>query len=142
MSRSEAWFHHCANLLVGATGLLYAKFLYLTQPSDEFSAWNHPWQGNVRDAHILLAPLLLLSFGLLWAQHAKPRLRQRTKGWKSGLSLCISFLPMAWSGYAIQIAVDEDWRRFWQWVHVASSLLWLVAFLIHQLKRRRNQPNL
>jgi thiosulfate reductase cytochrome b subunit len=39
---------------------------------------------------------------------------------------------MAASGYLLQVAVDPGWRQTWTWVHVASSLLWVMAFVVHQ----------
>ena len=44
--------------------------------------------------------------------------------------------PMIVSGYALQVTVDETWKLAWVWTHVASSLLWIVVYVVHQLSRR------
>lgn len=140
MSRLQAWFHHVANILVGGTGLVYAWMLYFATPADEFSLWNHPWQGDVRDWHLVLAPALVLSFGMLWPTHAYARIQKGAKSRRrTGLSLALSFLPMLVSAYFLQIAVEEDWRTTWKWVHLIASLLWMAAYVAHQISRRRRQ---
>lgn len=138
MTRWEAWLQHVSNVLVGGTGLVYAWMLYFATPADEFSVWNHPWQGKVHDLHLLLAPLLVLSFGMIWSVHAKKRIRSRQKnGRVTGLALSLTFLPMLCSAYLLQVAVDESWRTTWKWVHLATSLLWMVGYLGHQLRPKR-----
>ena len=137
MSRAAAWFHHLANILVGGTGLAYAWMLYWATPEDEFSVWNHPWQGATRDLHLVLAPLLVLSFGMLWQGHAEKKLQsgQNTRR-ATGVALCLAFLPMLFSAYFLQVAVDDLWRSIWKWVHLATSCLWLVGYLVHQFRPR------
>jgi len=135
VSRAEAFFHQLANLLVGGTGLIYAWMLHFVESEEEFSLWNHPWQGTVHDLHLLTAPLLLLSIGMLWTSHARPRLRSGQKvNRSSGVALLVNALPMALSGVLLQVAVDEGWRQAWKWVHLATSLLWVAAYLLHQLR--------
>ncbi|MHC4823297.1 MAG: hypothetical protein ACYTEP_04680 [Planctomycetota bacterium] len=138
MSRWQAWLQHVSNILVGGTGLIYAWMLYFASPADEFSVWNHPWQGVIRDLHLILAPILVLSFGMIWTAHASQRLRTKQKnGFGTGLALGLSFLPMLFSAYLLQIAVDETWRTTWKWVHLSTSLLWLCGYLGHQFRPRR-----
>lgn len=54
--------------------------------------------------------------------------RQRT-----GVSLALTLVPMVVSGYLLQTAVEESWRRAWVVVHLAASALWLLSYLVHQL---------
>jgi hypothetical protein len=42
-------------------------------------------------------------------------------------------VPMIASGYLIQTAVDDGWRRAWVWVHLIASGLWLLGYLAHQV---------
>lgn len=144
MSRAQAWLQHISNLLVGGTGLIYAWMLFCLTSEDEFSIWNHPWQGKVHDLHLLFAPLLTLSFGAIWVVHASKRVRSKQEIRRStGLTLCLSFLPMLFSAYLLQIAVDEDWRNIWKWVHLATSILWLGGYVAHQLRpRTKTKANL
>lgn len=140
MSRLEAWFHHTSNLLVGGTGLIYAWMLFFATSDEEFSVWNHPWQGATHDLHLVLAPLLALSFGMLWLPHASKRLRRKQRhGRATGMALCLSFLPMLFSAYFLQVAVDEDWRSIWKWIHLVTSLFWVAGYAMHQLRRMRKR---
>ncbi|MCP4092579.1 MAG: hypothetical protein GY747_03935 [Planctomycetes bacterium] len=132
MTRLESLFHHCANLLVGGTGLVYAWMLYFATPSGEFSILNHPWQGDFHDLHLLTAPILVISVGMVWKGHAGTRLRNCNPNRRgSGVGLLLSFLPMMFSGYLLQVTVEESWRSIWLWVHLITSGLWLAAYAIH-----------
>ena len=134
MSRGHAVFLHLANLAVCGTGLVYAWMSYLLQPADEWAVVNHPWQPMVQHLHVLSAPLLVFAIGVIWSVHALAKLKNGRRGRASGLGLMALFLPMAASGYLLQVAVDPEWRRRWVVIHVASSLLWVAAFAAHQVR--------
>ncbi len=144
MTRIEAWCHHLANLLVGGTGILYACFLWLVEPEDAYAVVNHPWQPAVQHLHVLFAPLLVFSAGVVWRGHVLPRLRTagRPRSPGSGIALLGTLLPMVASGYLLQTAVDPDWRQAWSLIHLATSLLWLAAWLVHVLRRRQRRCDL
>lgn len=124
---------HVSNLLVGGTGLVYAWMLYLVKPTDPYAVVNHPWQPQAQHLHILVAPLLVFTAGLVWRRHVwwqwKRGLAERRR---SGLSLVSLLVPMIVSGYLIQTAVDPRWRRIWVGVHLAAGVLWLLGYLAHQ----------
>ncbi len=134
MSRGHIAFLHLANLAVSGTGLVYVWMRYLVEPADEWAVVNHPWQPLVQHLHVLSAPLLVFAIGLIWSVHALAKLRNGRRGRTSGLGLLALFLPMAASGYLLQVAVDPGWRHTWIWVHVVSSLLWVGAFAIHKVR--------
>jgi len=138
VARSEAWTTHIATLLVGGTGLVYAWMIYLLEPTDPYAAVNHPWQPHLQHLHVLTAPLLVFAAGLLWRRHVwaswKGGVQERRR---SGLSLALTVAPMVVSGYLLQTAVDETWRKIWVWVHLAASALWILGYLVHQLTPRR-----
>lgn len=137
MTRAEAWFSHVSNLLVGGTGLVYAWTCYLTEPADPLAIANHPWQPALRHLHLLVAPLLVFACGLVWREHVWKRVRSGYPARRrSGLGLFALFAPMALSGYLLQTAADERWQRVWIVLHVASSLLWVLAYAVHQLSPR------
>ena len=144
MSRSAYNLLHAANLLVVASGCAYAWMLYLLEPVDEFALWNHPWQGAMREAHLLAAPLLVLAVGAAFAVHALPRLRgRRAEGRRTGLALLLCFLPMTLSGSLLQTAVSPTWEMVWRVIHLAASAIWLLAAIAHlaaalQSRRRRS----
>jgi hypothetical protein len=124
---------HLSNLLVGGTGLVYAWMVFLVQPADPYAVVNHPLQPQVQHLHILIAPLLVFTAGLIWRRHAWSQWRRGVEDRrKSGLSLISLLVPMIVSGYLIQTATDDSWRRIWVWVHLATSGLWLLGYLAHQ----------
>ena len=134
MSRGHAIFLHLANLAVSGTGLVYAWMNYLAEPADEWAVVNHPYQPLVQHLHVLAAPLLVFAIGLIWSVHAIAKLRNGRRGRASGLGLMTLFLPMAASGYLLQVAVDPEWRRGWVVIHIVSSLLWVLALAVHQIR--------
>ena len=139
MSRFEAWTAHAATLLVGGTGLVYAWMRYLVRPADPFAVVNHPLQPLVQHLHILLAPLLVFAAGMMWHQHAWEYWRRGVeRRRRSGGSMIFTLVPMVVSGYLIQTAVADDWRRIWVIVHLAASGLWLLGYLAHQVLALRS----
>jgi hypothetical protein len=134
LTRAERLFLPLANGLVGGSGLVYAAMRYLMTPSDEWSVVNHPWQPHVQHLHVLAAPLLLFAAGLIWSRHVSAKYRNGGQGRSTGIGLVVSLVPMAASGYLIQVAVDANWRTVWIVVHVASSLVWLAVLAAHQAK--------
>ncbi|MEO0649438.1 MAG: hypothetical protein AAFZ65_02020 [Planctomycetota bacterium] len=137
MSRSEAWFSHATNLVVGGSGLVYAWMLYLCEPTDEFSIVNHPWQPDLQHIHVLAAPFAVFALGLIWVRHVWTRVRNgHPTRRKTGLILAAAAWPMITSGYAIQVSVDPAWRDAWIWVHLIASFVWVPIYLIHQLGPR------
>lgn len=133
MSRAQLLLVHLANLAVCGTGLVYAWMRYLVEPADEWAVVNHPWQPHIQHLHVLAAPLLVFALGLIWSAHVLGKLENGRKNRVVGIGLTALFLPMAASGYLLQVAVDPVWRRTWVWVHVVSSLLWVAAFVVHQV---------
>jgi hypothetical protein len=135
MTLLERWTHHLANLLVGGTGLVYALMRYLMKPVDPYAVVHHPLQPHVQHLHVIVAPLLVFAVGVSWQRHIAPRLRRRgMQRYRSGITIVTSFLPMVLSGYLIQTTTGETWRNVWIVVHLASSILWLTGYLVHQLQ--------
>jgi hypothetical protein len=144
MSRLDQWLLYLANALVGGTGLVYAWMRYLLKPEGEFAIVNHPWQSDVQHLHILTAPLLVLIIGHITYHHAIVYWQAGTKpGRRTGITMLALALPMIFSGYFLQTAVDETWRTIWIVIHVATSALWLAGFaghLLAHLQSRRAKP--
>ncbi len=137
MSRTELWLLHAATVLVGGTGLVYAWMLYLLQPADPYAVVHHPWQPAVQHLHVLAAPLLVFAAGLIWRRHVWGGWRSgQPARRRSGVALAVTLLPMTASGYLLQTAVDDAWRKVWAAVHLGASALWLAGYLAHQLTPR------
>lgn len=138
MTRAEAWMFHGSNALVAATGLAYAWTAYVAEPEDPYALVNHPMQPVLQHAHLLVAPLLVFCCGVLWQRHALPRVQSGARARRaSGLALVALFVPMALSGYSIQVCVEESWRWAWVVVHLATSAIWALASVAHLLRRAR-----
>lgn len=142
MTRAEAWFSHVSNVLVGGTGLVYAWMVYFAEPDDPFAVANHPLQPTLQHWHVLCAPLLVFACGLFWTNHVWRRVRSGFPARrKTGLSLFGLFAPMVVSGYLLQVAGSQTWRTVWVVVHVATSCIWMLAYVVHQLSPRgKPQP--
>lgn len=132
MTRWERYLNHGANIAVGGTGLVYAWMLYFMQPMDEFAVVNHPWQPSMQYLHVALAPLVVFGVGIMFKSHALKHLRKGTPdGLRSGIALLGTAAPMIFSGYFIQTAVNPSWRTVWVWVHVGTSLVWMLSYALH-----------
>lgn len=134
MSRGQKVFLHLANIAVCGTGLVYAWMRFLAEPADEWAVVNHPWQPVTQHLHVLAAPLLIFAVGLIWSSHILGKLNNGRVNRVAGIGLMALFVPMAASGYLLQVAVNPGWREAWVWVHVVSSLLWVAAFVLHQVR--------
>ena len=142
MSRLCAWSVHAAAAVVALTGLVYGWMLYFGEPADEFSILNHPWQGDLQWGHIVAAPTLVFACGLIWRAHVWLRLRTGHRQRRAtGLVLAVLFAPMVVTGYLLQAAVDDGWRTAWVWSHGICSSLWVLAYVVHQVPRRRVQTS-
>lgn len=134
MSRFEAWILHVASVLVGGTGLVYAWMVYLARAADPDAVVNHPLQPTLQHLHILVTPFLVFAAGLVWHRHAWQQYRRGNgRRRRSGVSLIMTLVPMVTSGYLIQTAVEGDWRRIWVAIHLVTSGLWLLGYLVHQV---------
>ncbi len=141
MTRVELWLLHAATALVGGTGLVYAWMLYVLKPADPDAVVHHPWQPHVQHLHVLAAPLLVFAAGLIWRRHVWGGWRSgQPARRRSGVALALTLLPMVASGYLLQTAVDDAWRKGWVAVHLAASALWLAGYLAHQLTPRGLPP--
>ena len=132
MSRIDAWLLHISNGLVLVTGLVYAWMAYFAETDDPYAIVGHPWQPHFQHAHVWVAPLLVLMLGHLWGRHMEPHLARNTRGRRiSGTGMMLAALPMVFSGYAIQTAVEPLWRTAWVGVHLVASAFWILGYLVH-----------
>jgi len=134
MTRGQAICVHLANLAVSGTGLAYAWMRYLVEPVDEWAVVNHPWQPALQHLHVVSAPLLVFAMGLIWSAHVVGKLKNGSTNRVAGIVLTAFFLPMAASGYLLQVSVDPGPRKAWMWIHIVASLVWVAAFVAHQVK--------
>lgn len=140
MKKGQTRFLHSANLVVGLTGLVYGYFIYCGQPIDEYSNINSPYQPILQQLHILFAPLLVFGCGMVWLGHAwtmyKSPIATRRK---TGIMLLSTAWPMIASGVTIQIVTEPTALQIWKWVHLTTSVLWLVGYLVHLKQKRHHE---
>jgi hypothetical protein len=155
----ERWAVWSTSVATFVTGLIYLWLKYLIVNDDPFAVVNHPWQPAVLKAHILVAPLLVFSIGLVTLRHVWRHLRSTTKeGRRSGVITVVVLGPMILSGYLIQALTQESWLKAMAIAHIALGIVYGVGLLIHQFaaggrkarairteerrvrKRRRSRP--
>jgi hypothetical protein len=133
MSRWHAWYSHLATVIVSATGILYCWMKYFVVSDDPFSVINHPLQPYMLDLHLLTAPLFVFAFGLIFESHIQRKLKIGISvNRRSGLAAVIMFWLMVLSGYGLQIGTSDTFSRTSLVLHLASSALFFVSYLMHQ----------
>ena len=139
MKRWEAWWNHAALAAVSLSGLVYGVFKYFVPNADPDSRIGHPWQPALLKSHILIAPFAIMGVGLLLRRHALARLGQGDQyGRKTGSLMLWIFLPLALSGYLIQVFVAPGVVRWTGWIHAGIGLLFGLGFAIHPKRRPAN----
>jgi len=136
MKRWEAWWNHAALAAVALSGLAYGVFKYFIPNADPDSRVGHPLQPWLLKAHILVAPLAIMGVGLLLRRHALARWRQGEQGGrKTGVLMLWIFLPLALSGYLIQVFVEPGAVRWTGWIHAGVGVLFGLGYAIHPKRR-------
>ena len=104
MRRWERWSFNALNAALAVTGVAYFYMKYLLATDDPFAVVNHPWQPSMLSLHVVVAPVLILCFGIVLRSHILKKLvssyqPDRRTGWIS----LLSFTAMALSGYLLQV---------------------------------------
>jgi len=141
MKRWEAWWNHAALTAVSLTGLVYGIFKYLVPSADPDSRVGHPWQPAVMKAHILVAPLALFAVGLIFRRHALARIRSgEPNGRRTGTVMFWLLLPMALTGYLIQVFVETAAVRAAALSHLGLGLAFLLGYAFHPKRHATPGP--
>ncbi len=74
MKRWERWSFNALNVVVAMTGIVYLFMKYLLSTDDPFSVVNHPWQSSMLSLHVVVAPALILVFGIVLRSHILKKL--------------------------------------------------------------------
>jgi hypothetical protein len=135
ISRFEKTLLVATVILTGATGLAYAWMKYLLKRADPFSVVNHPWQPLLLSAHVLAAPALLFALGLITREHIVGKYRdpKARKGRKTGILMAWILLPMASTGYGLQVLTSRGPRQIMGWAHLGIGILFLLLYGAHAL---------
>lgn len=137
MSRIQLGWLHVSVALTAATGIVFAFMKYFMTPADEFAVVNHPLQPHMLALHVVIAPLALFVLGWVFSSHMLPKYRFGDgTNRRSGVSAMILIVPMALSGYLLQVSTSETLREAMAVAHWISSGVFTVAYLIHLLRPR------
>jgi hypothetical protein len=128
----ERWTFGLLSLVVAVTGFAYFWMKYLVVNDDPFAVVNHPWQSTMLSLHVLASPPLILVFGIILNSHIMRKLRApKPANRRSGLASLITFGTMIASGYLLQVATGESALRVLLIAHVASGVVFSVAYVAH-----------
>lgn len=132
MTFMERWSLHLAVFVTAGTGALEGYLRWFGLRMGEFGPEAHPWLGAAQHAHVLAAPVLVFTLGMILRGHFSPMLQRGTReGRSSGLALALVILPMVAGGYLVQVVVDPFWRNVFAWVHGVASLTFMAVYLGH-----------
>ena len=120
------------NIVVAITGLVYFYMKYALPSDDPFAVVNHPWQSSMLSLHVVLAPFVVLLFGIVLRSHIIKKLvsnnrPDRRTGWIS----LVSFSTMALSGYLLQVATSVAWLNVFVVLHIGTSVVFIIGYGAH-----------
>ncbi|HEX6106551.1 MAG TPA: hypothetical protein VFZ26_13280 [Gemmatimonadales bacterium] len=132
MTAFERWAVWSTSIATLLTGVVYLVMKYFLVSDDPFAVVNHPWQPVVLKAHILVAPLLTFSIGLVALRHIWRHLQSNMReGRRSGLVTLTAVVPMIGTGYLIQAVTQEGLLRAMALSHIGLGLLYGLGLLAH-----------
>lgn len=133
MTPLERWAVWITSVATFVTGVVYLWMKYLLVSDDPFAVVNHPWQPIVLKLHILVAPLLTFTIGMVMLRHVWRHLKARMRsGRRSGLLTVVVFGPMIVTGYLIQAITHQGWLKAMAISHIGLGLVFGVGLLAHQ----------
>jgi hypothetical protein len=137
MTRTQLIWLHAAMVLTTLTGVVFAVMKYFVTSDDPFAVVNHPLQPHMLSWHVVVAPLLLFLFGWAFSNHMLPKYRfGNGANRRTGIAAMALIVPMALSGYLLQVSTTESLRQAMAIAHWIASGLFVVAYAIHLVKPR------
>jgi len=131
MTRKTYQFIHFTSYLTILHGIVYFIVKDFMQVETDYGPRPHYFQTYIQGAHIVLSPLLLISFGILWQEHILKFFQKRSRKLISGVTLTFSLVLIGFSGYLIQILYTDAPKKFAVWLHLLFSALYILAYLRH-----------
>lgn len=135
MGRQYYKFIHFTSYLTIVHGLIYWIVKEFMAIDTEYGLRPHIMQTYAQAMHILLSPLLVISFGLLWRDHILKLFKAKNKKLFSGSILTVSLMILIGSGYLIQVVYAVKLKTFFVWMHLILSALYILAYLKHHIFR-------
>ena len=131
------WERRIFNAATGAvslTGFAYLWMKYVIQNPDPFALVNHPWEGAMLAGHLMVSPILILAFGIVFNSHVMKKLGVTgMHNRRTGLTSLATFATMVLSGYLLQVTASESFLRALVIVHVGAGTLFSVVYSVHLL---------
>lgn len=126
---------------VTLTGFVYLITRYAIENNDPFSVVNHPLEPFAFDLHILLAPFLMFSAGILMRSHAWEKFRGKKPPRRlSGMISVGLFMGMAVSGYWLEVTSLPLLAGALRVFHIGFGIGFVGTYLVHLaagFKRRK-----
>lgn len=140
MTPLQKWLLHVSVALLVVSGVAFAVMKYLLVSNDPYSSVGHPLQPAALALHVLAAPLVLFAIGWIFREHIAGRRRQPDgrSAISSGLVASALLLPMAASGYLLQIVTEETLKQALVIVHLVSGGLFAASYAMHLARAARS----
>lgn len=134
MTRVERWTVWVSAVATGVTGLGFMWAKYLVTPAEPWAVINHPLEPWFLKSHIVFAPVFVFAIGLIVTRHIVPHIREGVdRGRRSGLAMVWMLLPMAVSGYLIQVVTAPELVAAFVVIHIATGAVFLLGLVGHGL---------
>ncbi len=128
--------------LTGLTGAVYFFMDRMMEPVGPWAVVNHPLQPWVLKAHIIVAPALVFSIGLIATEHIWKHYRGRIRrARRTGLATMWMIAPMVLTGYLIQSITHETLLAAVAWAHIVTGVVYLLGVGLHQWALRVARAN-
>jgi hypothetical protein len=100
----------------------------------EWGVESHPFEVHLQHIHILTVPFLLFAVAMIFRDHVLKKIVTKFKLMrKSGITMIALFVLMVFSGYLIQVVMNEQFRQIVIYLHLVMSALWVLIYLYHQV---------
>jgi hypothetical protein len=141
MSRFERWSVWTTTAAMLSTGVVYWWMKEVMTPSEPWAVINHPLQPWMLKAHILVAPLLVFSVGLITSRHIWRHYRAGVRnGRRSGAAATLTFAALVATGYALQVFTAELLLRGLMWGHLGLGIIYSLGVAAHWPATRGAAP--
>jgi hypothetical protein len=145
VTRFHRWFLYGTAAVAASSGAAYFWMKRFLQPVDEWAVINHPLEPWALKLHVLSAPLMLFAVGLITTNHIWRNLTSSLPtGRQSGLAATLTFVPLVFTGYLIQVVTSPTAADVLGWSHLVLGAVCAWALAVHRtvlrpkrLKRRR-----
>jgi hypothetical protein len=138
MTPFERWAVWLTSAATVVTGLVYLWMKYLLHSPDPFAVVNHPLQPLFLKLHILVAPLLVFTLGVILLRHVWRHYRAGMLwGRRSGIATALFAGPMILTGYLIQTITHEGWLQAMAWAHIGAGIVCAIGLVLHQVFVRK-----